>query len=73
MASKDKAGKEERKKPKMDIKEKRKAKIEKKKAGTVITPNAQSHATRPGIYKGAWQFFNKTSQKNIKRGRFSYT
>jgi hypothetical protein len=40
MASKDKAGKEERKKPKMDIKEKRKAKIEKKKAGTVITPNA---------------------------------
>ena len=36
MASKDKAGKEERKKPKLDIKEKRKAKEEKKKAGTVI-------------------------------------
>ncbi len=36
MASKDKAGKEERKKPKMDIKEKRKAKEEKKKAGTTI-------------------------------------
>jgi len=40
MASKDKAGKEERKKPKLDIKEKRKAKIEKKKAGTVISTNA---------------------------------
>ena len=40
MASKDKAGKEDRKKPKLDIKEKRKAKIEKKKTGTVISTNA---------------------------------
>ncbi|HPT23725.1 MAG: hypothetical protein VB029_02310 [Anaerolineaceae bacterium] len=34
MASKDKAGKEERKKPKLSIKEKRKVKEEKKKATT---------------------------------------
>ena len=34
MATKDKAGKEERKKPKLDIKEKRKAKDEKKKKNT---------------------------------------
>jgi hypothetical protein len=37
MASKDKAGKEERKKPKLTIKEKRKVKEEKKKAGTTVT------------------------------------
>ena len=40
MASKDKAGKEERKKPKLTIKEKRKAKDEKKKANTVTNISA---------------------------------
>ncbi len=37
MASKDKAQKEDRKKSKMTIKEKRKAKDEKKKSGTIST------------------------------------
>ncbi|MEA4813109.1 MAG: hypothetical protein VB108_11165 [Anaerolineaceae bacterium] len=37
MGSKDKAQKEERKKPKLSIKEKRAAKEEKKKTATVIT------------------------------------
>ena len=41
MATKDKAGKEERKKPKMTIKEKRKAKEEKlEKKSTVNTVNS---------------------------------
>ena len=40
MASKDKAGKEERKKPKLDIKEKRKAKDEKKKKSSVTSTGA---------------------------------
>lgn len=40
MASKDKAGKEERKKPKLNIKEKRKAKVEKaEKKSSVNTVN----------------------------------
>lgn len=37
MATKDKAGKEERKKPKLNPKEKRKAKIEKKRTTTVVS------------------------------------
>lgn len=37
MATKDKAGKEERKKPKLSIKDKRKVKEEKKKTGTTTT------------------------------------
>ena len=40
MASKDKAGKEERKKPKLSIKEKRKVKEEKKKNTTVTNTGA---------------------------------
>ena len=40
MASKDKAGKEERKKPKLSIKEKRKVKDEKKKSNTVTDISA---------------------------------
>jgi len=40
MATKDKAGKEERKKPKLSIKEKRKAKDEKKKSTYVINTGA---------------------------------
>ena len=36
MATKDKSGKEERKKPKMTIKEKRRAKAEKSKTSTTI-------------------------------------
>jgi len=40
MASKDKAGKEERKKPKLSIKEKRKAKEDKKKSSSVTNTGA---------------------------------
>ena len=40
MATKDKAGKEERKKPKLSIKEKRKAKDEKKKKTSVTSSGA---------------------------------
>jgi len=40
MATKDKAGKEERKKPKLNIKEKRKAKEEKKKTTSVTNTSA---------------------------------
>ena len=40
MASKDKAGKEDRKKPKLNIKEKRKAKEEKKKTNSVTNTGA---------------------------------
>ena len=40
MASKDKAGKEERKKPKLNIKEKRKVKEEKKKSTSVTNTGA---------------------------------
>ncbi|MFZ3071288.1 MAG: hypothetical protein WA110_09245 [Anaerolineaceae bacterium] len=40
MASKDKAQREDRKKPKLSPKEKRKAKIEKKKTSTVVNTNA---------------------------------
>ncbi len=40
MASKDKAGKEDRKKPKLNIKEKRKVKEEKKKNTTVTNTGA---------------------------------
>ena len=40
MATKDKAGKEERKKPKLSIKEKRKVKEEKKKNTTVTNTGA---------------------------------
>ena len=39
MASKDKAQKEDRKKSKLTIKEKRKAKDEKKKSGSITTTN----------------------------------
>ncbi len=40
MATKDKAGKEERKKPKLNIKEKRKVKEEKKKSTSVTNTGA---------------------------------
>ncbi|MFZ3151084.1 MAG: hypothetical protein WA116_05290 [Anaerolineaceae bacterium] len=40
MASKDKAGREERKKPKLNPKEKRKVKEEKKKTSTVVNTDA---------------------------------
>jgi len=40
MASKDKAGKEDRKKPKLSIKEKRKVKDDKKKTTTVTNTGA---------------------------------
>ena len=40
MASKDKAGKEDRKKPKLSIKEKRKVKDDKKKTTTVTNSGA---------------------------------
>lgn len=40
MASKDKSGKQERKKPKMTIKEKRRAKNEKNKITSTITTGA---------------------------------
>ncbi|MGV8049676.1 MAG: hypothetical protein AB2L21_04870 [Anaerolineaceae bacterium] len=40
MASKDKAGREERKKPKLNPKEKRKAKEEKKKTSTIVKTDA---------------------------------
>ncbi len=40
MASKDKAGKEERKKPKLSVKEKRKAKDEKKQKTSVTNTGA---------------------------------
>ena len=43
MATKDKAGKEERKKPKLNIKEKRKAKEEKKKTTSVTNTGAWSN------------------------------
>ncbi len=39
MATKDKAGREDRKKPKLNPKERRKAKIEKKKTTSVINTN----------------------------------
>lgn len=44
MATKDKAGKEERKKPKLTIKEKRKAKDEKKKTTSVPTPARKTNS-----------------------------
>ena len=40
MATKDKAGKEERKKPKLSIKEKRKARDEKKKTSSAVNTGA---------------------------------
>lgn len=40
MATKDKAGREERKKPKLSIKEKRKARDEKKKTSSVVNTGA---------------------------------